>query len=111
MISIEFEIPKATPITNLYTQVFDLGIHAHFIKSAKVTIPSGHKGLAFLQVNAPGFQMIPALGSNPAFVFGDNEEKLLTVNRIVDGPPYNIICKGYNLDSFLPHSFIIGFDF
>ncbi len=107
MIVIEFKIPKATPLTSLYSQVFDLGINASLIKRVSITIPQGHKGLAYLRVRTPGFVLAPALGSSAEFIRGENETISFDINRKVFGPPYQVICEGYNLDNFLPHSFVI----
>lgn len=107
MIQIEFLIPRNTPITNLYKQVYDLGINARLIKSINLTIPEGHKGLAYMRVSAPGFIIAPSAGSAASFVRGDKQTMTIDVNRKIDGPPYNLICEGYNLDPFLPHTFIL----
>ncbi len=108
MINLEFTIPKATPLSSLYSQVYDLGINAKTIKKLSVIIPQGHKGLAYLKVRTPGFVIAPALGSSTEFIRGENDKFSFDVNREIFGPPYQIICEGYNLDNFLPHSFIIN---
>ena len=107
MINLEFTIPRATPITALYRQVFDLGVNARVIRSVEILIPEGHKGLAYMRASTPGMVIIPASGSSSPFIRGDNTIVKATLNRRLEGPPYNLICEGYNLDSFIPHTFIL----
>jgi len=108
MINIEFTIPRATPLTTLYRQVFDLGINARGIKTIEVTIPPGHKGLVYMRAYTPGFPLLPSFGSSSQFIRGDDQTINAQVNRRLEGPPYNLICEGYNLDSFLQHAFILN---
>lgn len=107
MIQIEFTIPRATPLTTLYRQVFDLGVNARVIKSLELTIPEGHKGLAYMRASTPGMVIIPSSGSSAPFIRGDKQTIQIQINKRLEGPPYNLICEGYNLDSFLPHTFIL----
>ena len=107
MINLEFSIPRATPITTLYRQVFDLGVNARGIKSIEILIPEGHKGLAYMRASTPGMVIIPASGSSSPFIRGDNTTVKATLNKRLEGPPYNLICEGYNLDPFLPHTFVL----
>ena len=107
---LEVTIPKGTPLASLYTQVLDLGVNSRFLKSLKVVIPTGHKGLAYLNLSAPGFPIIPGSGSNVDYIRGEDTELSVVINREINGPPYNVICKGYNLDPLLPHTFILYFD-
>lgn len=107
---LEVTIPKNTPLTALNVQVLNLGVNSNFLRSVKVVIPIGHKGLAYLNVAAPGFPIIPGSGSNVPYIRGENQEFNAQINRIIDGPPYNVICTGYNLDPFLPHTFLLYFD-
>lgn len=104
----EFEIPKNTPESNTLKKSYDLGVNGAVIKSLKVRIPKGHKGLTYLNVRIPSKQLLPSSFSNVYFVRGDNEIKETgVINVRVDGPPYNLLVEGYNEDTFLNHSFII----
>lgn len=107
---IEFQVPKNTPKSNVYRETFDLGVNARFIKNVKVTIPFGHKGLAYLRVYYPGGILIPAPGSSVLYVRGENEVKNEVINKTIEGPPFNVYCEGYNEDIYLPHTFIIDFE-
>lgn len=107
MPTVEFSIPKNTPKTALYKQSFDLGINSVLIKNVLVTIPEGHKGLAFMRAYTPGYVIIPESGSSVAYIRGDKQEKNIAVNKKLEGPPNYIYCEGYNEDVFLAHTFII----
>ena len=107
MINIEFTIPRATPLSTLHRQVFDLGVNARGIKSIEILIPEGHKGLAYMRASTPGMVIIPASGSSSSFIRGDNTTVKATLNKRLEGPPYNLICEGYNLDPFIPHTFVL----
>lgn len=107
MINLEFTIPRATPLSTLYRQVFDLGVNARGIKSIEILIPEGHKGLAYMRASTPGMVIIPSSGSSAPFIRGDNTTLAAQVNRRLEGPPYNLICEGYNLDPLFPHAFIL----
>lgn len=110
MPSVQFEIPANTPKETPLLQAFDLGINSKFIKNIVLKIPEGHKGLAFIKVWSGGVQMIPQVGSNIEYVFGDKQDLHFFVNKNIDGVPYKIYCQGYNLDVFLPHSFYLDIE-
>jgi len=97
--SYEFTIPKTTAQLRPYTQT--VNIARPFITSINVEIPPGHKGLAVMNIRAPGFDLMSG-------VRGDDQSKNsgpLSVQ--LDGPPYNVIFEGWNSDNFLSHTFII----
>lgn len=102
----EFTIPKNTAIGALYSQQFTLP--SRVIKSLSVGIPSGHKGLAYLEIFIPTAQIVPSQGSSVRFVRGDGERLDYAPNIRNDGPPYTFTCRGYNLDILIDHTFIIN---
>lgn len=110
MITIEFQIPKKTPNTQTYKQSFDLGVNARVIKSIEVVIPEGHKGLVYLRIMIPGAVLIPAPGSSVQYMRGENTTSKSSVNKRVEGPPYYLLCEGYNEDPFLSHAFVINIE-
>jgi len=101
--SFTFALPKNTPAVKL--GVFE--VMSKRLKNIHVVIPPGHKGLAFLQVSIPGMQIVPALGSADLYVFGDGQELDFSPNVEIPGPPYQVQMRGYNVDAFLDHSFIV----
>lgn len=109
MITIEFQIPKKTPLESPHVQSFDLGVNARIIKSVEVVIPEGHKGLAYFRAFTPGSPLIPSAGSGQ-YIHGENTTTKSPINKRLEGPPYMLYCEGYNLDPFLPHTFILNIE-
>lgn len=107
ILSFEFSIPKNTSALTPVKQIFDMGVNASFLKGIRVLIPEGHKGLARLRVSIAGTPILPAQGSGSPWVRGENNEIAVPLALRVFGPPYLLICEGYNEDSFLPHTFVI----
>lgn len=101
--SFTFTLSKNTPAVKV--GVFE--VLNKKLKNVHVVIPPGHKGLAFLQVSTPGSQIVPAIGSGDIYIYGDDKEIDSNPDIEIPGPPYQIVMKGYNLDTFLDHSFIV----
>lgn len=80
------------------------------LRSVSVLIPPGHKGLTYLKIEAPGGFILPRSSSNVKWLRGDDTTITANVNRLLEGPPYNIYCWAYNTDEYLDHSFYINFD-
>ncbi len=110
ILNFEFTIPKNTPAATPLVKIFDMGVNAGMIRAINVLIPEGHKGLAFLKVYIPGTPLIPAQGSGTPYIRGENTEVKAVVNKMIPGPPYNLYCEGYNLDSSLPHTFLLSLE-
>lgn len=110
MITIEFTIPKNTPMSKPYTRSIDMGINAPVVKSINVTIPQGHKGLAFMRAWTPSAQLVPLAGSSTPYIRGENTAPNFICNKKIEGPPYYIYLEGYNEDPFLPHTFILNIE-
>lgn len=94
-----FEIPKQTIQFAPFRQMFTLWLPV--IESVRVIIPRGHKGLAHLDILAPGYKIL-------SDVYGDDrtvESGALNVRLF--GPPYMFECVGWNADYFLSHEFVI----
>lgn len=109
ILTYEFTVPAATPLSTPYRKQYDMGVDARTIKSVKVLIPKGHKGLAYCKITTPGAQILPAINSNVPYIRGDDttiETGVLNIN--VQGIPYLLYVEGYNDDDYLPHSFIIN---
>jgi len=105
----EFSISKNTLPGAPISKIYDLGINSRMIIDLEVIIPDGHKGLAYLKIETPGRVLLPSAGSSVQWIRGNNASITTgTINAVLDGPPYQIICTGYNLDVFLDHSFLIN---
>jgi hypothetical protein len=97
--SFEFSIPKQTAQLNPYRKTVD--IMRPVIGQINVEIPPGHKGLAVMNIYAPGYSFMEG-------VRGDDQSKNSgPLNVEILGPPYNVIFEGWNNDNFLPHTFVI----
>jgi hypothetical protein len=101
--SITVTFPKNTTTPIQFTNE----VACKMLTELTVIIPSGHKGLAGLQISVPSAQLVPAAGSSDSFVFGDDKEITVAPGIELMGPPYSIRLKGYNNDTFLDHSFTI----
>lgn len=102
----EISVPKATPQSSLLSGSLEMGIDTKEIKKITCVIPPGHKGLAYLKVFVPGFRLLPNTG-NVDFIRGDDIKIESEKTFKVDGPPYKIYYEAFNLDNFLPHTFIL----
>lgn len=108
ILNFEFSIPKATPALTPVKNQYDMGVNAGTIKGVRVVIPEGHKGLARLKVSIAGTPILPAQGSGTQWIRGENSEVYTPLALSVFGPPYLLLCEGYNEDSFLPHTFLVS---
>lgn len=94
-----FDVPKQTSSIAPLRVMFTLWLPV--IRSVRVIIPKGHKGLAHLDIAAPGYVIL----SN---IYGDDRTvDSGSLNVRLFGPPYMFECIGYNEDVFLSHEFVL----
>jgi hypothetical protein len=72
------------------------------LKSVDLTFPKGCVGLVGVAVFDRGAQVAPLFG----WALGDDRTVHLEVARWLDGSPFRIDLKGYNLDDTYPHTVI-----
>jgi len=97
--SFTFSIPPNTTRQAPLVQNFNLWLPV--VESITVQIPPGHKGLAEMEIRTPGYLLMDGIR-------GDDQVKQsgrLAVKMF--GPPYYIICTGWNASVFLTHEFVI----
>jgi hypothetical protein len=97
--NIRFEIPKQTQPGAPFQQTFVLWLPV--VNTIAAQVPDGHKGLTEMEVLYPGGVLMNEIKGNKQ----TKESGPLGIRLF--GPPYLVTCRGYNLDVFLPHEFLI----
>lgn len=108
---IEFTIPKGTPEATPFSLRTNY-IAGTVIRREHITVPEGHKGLAFMQllVGSSPFPVLPDSSSNTKWIRGDKNEYEFNKQIIIDPPQFTIELRGYNLDNLIDHTFIIDLE-
>lgn len=100
-------IPANTTIKNAIRQSYDIG--RSVVNKMTVTIPDGHKYLAFVRVLSKGVVLIPEFGSGDQWLNGNNNkvEVIPAPALRLAGPPFEITLIGYNTDDTYQHGFYL----
>ena len=101
----KFTIPANTPKDN--AERMEVWVKRGVVVRAKIVIPTGHVGLAKMQIWKGE---IPILPENPdGWIFGDGEEVEDIPLWIIGEKEEKFTFVGYNEDDTFEHSFIIRF--
>lgn len=97
--SFTFSVPKQTPQSIPFQQTVLLWLPV--VQSISVQIPEGHKNFSNMEIWTAGYLLM-------SDIHGDKQVKESgRLDVIMFGPPYYITFRGWNVDDFLPHEFIV----
>jgi hypothetical protein len=100
----EVSVPAGTTEAAPYEKV--LQVTRGTISRVEITIPSGHYGLAHLQVLYHEFQLYPL--SRGEDYHGDDNTIAWDEAQEIDAPPYQLKARGWNTDDTYAHAFLVA---
>lgn len=99
-------ISKSTTAANPHEEMLLLSYGE--IRRVEITIPSGHKGKAHLQLLDHEFQIYPL--SRGEDYHGDGCQVIFGDQYLLEGGQYSLKARGWNTDTANDHSFLVGID-
>jgi len=105
--SFKITIPANTPVDT--PKVVTWKLEKCKIKRIRIRIPSGHVGLTGLQLWEEEKIKFPE--REDQWFTGDHEIIDWEEEVLIDSMPYELIAKGYNLDTTYDHTFYVQFFF